>query len=90
MIFYSIKTSDKIYKDVKADYRGPLKGHITIKPFLFTDRRLANQHMNDYISQLRSKIMLNTKQFNKDIDTLEEIKNKAFKGKLTIKEHEKI
>jgi hypothetical protein len=96
LIFYNINIdsqaivsiTNKIYKDVKADYRGPIKGHITIKPFLFTDRTLAQQYMNDYISTLKNKVMLHpTLDFLvRDLRDLIDIINIPKKRKSTIKD----
>jgi hypothetical protein len=51
---------DKFYRDVKADFKGPSKGHITVKPFIFRDLKLANKHMNDYTSHLTTIIKSNS------------------------------
>ena len=64
LLFYTLFSNSngqieigKIYRDIKADYKGTSRGHITLKPFIFRDYKLVKQHMNDYITTLTEKAL---------------------------------
>jgi len=46
----------KFYRDMKADYRGTNKGHLTLKPYLSTNLKIARDYMHNYITSLTQKI----------------------------------
>lgn len=73
----------KFYRDMKADFYGPARGHFTLIPYLFSDYFIAHQHMNTYTSILKTIIkdenitISDRKLLIDDLTRLETIKNKC-------------
>jgi hypothetical protein len=89
VLFYKIlfNSANKIeistyYKDIKADYRGTAKGHLTLIPQLYTDSTTTVAYMNNYVSYLNTKIiemLLHKDLFQKDLTVLADIKKNVLR-----------
>lgn len=46
---------EKVYRDIKADYRGSATGHLTLMPGVSTEKKIALKYTNNNISLLKAK-----------------------------------
>src|SRR3978361_79011 len=76
-----------VYRDVKMDYRGPLTGHLVIRPFLTLNVRIFKDYCNDLTTQIQA--ILSRRPLAKGLedilkDAFDRIKDIREKAKLDI------